>query len=306
MTCTRGLLLLIAAFALTACRSDERERALYEKPTTVQPGSDAPLEPLSEAKAPRGQHDPGIASLLSNLKYKPDPYETQPACVSEPTSQQRDELILWVELSLMRDPQGAITLNQAHYAVTTADVPARAEEPDVAGIPRLELVHSNGRITHTDFEGSYREPHRAKERRTSDATPRDPLWVLSWLASARMTKDVTAHRVVLDGRVLQEVKRPDHAPRLDQIACDDTGESGLKLFWRTEKQQTHVPLLVEVMRVQKGGLVELMPSKPAREVQGFTVPPAQRSVSQDELLVVALTNTFHFVTRGVLVPRRAL
>jgi len=255
---------------------------------------------------PRGRHDPAIAPLLSRLSYKPDPYATQPGCISEPKSQLRESFALWVEMSLTGEG-GAVRLADVSYAVTTGGSEPRDEPAESLGIPRLELKHRGGRLSHVDFEGAYREPEGRQVLRSEETTPRDPTWVRSWLASAAMTQDVVAHRIVLDGRVLQEVNRPDAVPHLSAAECDDTGAEGLKLSWLATSEDAQVPLLVEVLRYEGGEFQPELPSAPAREVSGFfLLPREQGGARRDLVLLVTLTDTFRFVTRGVLVPKKAL
>lgn len=299
----RGLPMALAVLFAIACNSSDEAR----KPG-AEPKSAPPVEPASKvqkgAVPPRG-HDPALTSLLSRLKYKPDPYETQPGCISEPKSQKRERFVLWVALSLQREGS-AITVKDTKYTVSTQGALPPEETPESEGIPRLVLVHRDGLTTHSDFAGSYREPGSDTEQLTSQATPRDPTWVNTWLASAEIDADVTAHRITLDGRVLKEVKRPDESPVLSSIECDDTSAQGLKLAWRASHPNAEVPLLVEVLRSDQGGFVELLPTTAARDVNGFTLAPAEQQAPSDLVLLVALTDTFRFVTRGVLIPRKAL
>lgn len=286
------------------------EQIVPAKPTSASAPkvSDAPRNLPREA-LPLGRHDPAIAPLLSRLTYKPDPYATQPGCISEPQSQQREAFTLWVEMSLSAQPGApqTVRLGEVSYAVSTTSAEPLEEPPESIGIPRLALVHADGRLSHVDFEGSYREPHSKDILRTSDATPRDPTWVRSWLASAPITKDVIEHRIELDGRVLSQVKRPRTAPRLSAIECDDTGQDGLKLSWRATSEDAQVPLQIEVLRYENGQFAPELPSAPAREVTGFTLLPKEAGEARrDLILLVTLTDTFRFVTRGALVPKRAL
>ncbi len=300
-----------AAFiAFTACSSGASESQVAVTAAPAAPKAATPqasLPTVPKAEPPTGMHDPAIAPLLARLTYKSDPYATQPGCISEPKSQLRQDFMLWAQLSLARGADKQLALNGLTYTVTTAESLPREEAPESLGIPRLELVHADGHTTHSDFEGAYREPRSQQIQRSQDATPSDPTWVLSWLARAPISASVVAHRIVLDGRVLREVKKPDDPPRLSSIECDDTSAAGVKLSWHASAKDEHVPLLIDVMRYEGGRFSELLPSTDARGVQGFTLMPDDtRAADKDLVLLVALTDTFRFVTRGVLVPRKAL
>lgn len=300
----RGLPMALALLSAIACKPSneaQKPRAEPKSPPMVAGKANARN---ADAPPPR-RHDPALTSLLSQLKYKPDPYETQPGCISEPQSQKRDRFVLWVALSLKREGT-TVAVKDAKYTVSTEGALPHDETPESEGIPRLELVHRDGLTTHSDFAGSYREPGNDTEQLTSQATPRDPTWVSTWLASAEIDRDVIAHRITLDGQVLKEVKRPDESPSLSSIECDDTSAQGLKLAWRASHANAAAPLLVEVLRFDRGGFVELLPTTAARDVNGFTLAPADQQAPSDLVLLVALTDTFRFVTRGVLVPRKAL
>ncbi len=304
----RGLPFLLAALEL-ACNANENAavgKTALKPPASASAKALTPHASLPPPALPHGRHDPALAQLLSKLAYKPDPYETQPGCISEPQSQQRNELILWAQISLTHDAQGEVAVKEASYSVSTTSTQPGEELAESVGIPRLELVHRDGSSTRTDFEGSYREPRSPEVRRASEITPADPTWVLGWLAHAQITEEVIAHRIVLNGKVLKEVKRPDEGPRLGNIECDDTQAEGLKLSWRATLKDAQAPLLVEVMRLENRSFIELLPTTAAREVQGFTILSADRKVSEDLVLLVTLTDTFRFITRGVLVPRKAL
>jgi len=298
---------LVAFPACSSARNESKAETNPSPPVVKAPPPQQPLEAVPKAAPPTGMHDPAIAPLLSRLTYKPDPYATQPGCISEPKSQLREEFMLWAQLSLARGADAQVALKQVTYTVSTAPSLPREETPESLGIPRLQLVHADGHTTHSDFEGSYREPRNTQIQRSEDTTPADPTWVLSWLASAPVSPSVVAHRIVLDGRVLQEVKKPDEAPRLSSIDCDDTSPEGVKLSWRATSNDAQVPLLLDVMRYETGSFSELLPSTDARGVKGFTILPDDlRKADKDLVLLVALTDTFRFVTRGVLVPRKAL
>jgi hypothetical protein len=242
-----------------------------------------------------------LKDLLSRLSYKPDPYAEAPTCVSEAKSTVRDDLLLTLRMQLTRAADGTLQLGEAAYFVSETKVAARTPSTAVAGIPRLELVHTDGTVEASDFVGVHGEP--GSERSTRDVPPPDATLVKAWLASAPVRASVVAHRVVLDGRVLREVKRPAAAPELSAIRCDPQKSEGVKLSWSSRAGDASSPLLVDVLRHGPLGFVEELPFADARTVSGFTMQAPPQGNAHDAVLLVSLTDTFRIVTRGVLVPK---
>jgi hypothetical protein len=241
--------------------------------------------------------------LLGRLNYKPDPYAEGPGCVSEARPTLRNELLLTVRMQLTRAEGQRIELGRADYFVSDTRVKERSSATTAPGTPRLELVHADGHSDTSDFVGVYGEGDH--ERSTREAPAPDLTLVKVWLASAPMDASVVAHRIVLDGRVLREIKRPEVAPELSPIRCDEQKGGGVKLSWNTQTPGPSAPLLVDVLRHGPLGFVEELPFADARKVSGFTI--AQKSAASDDtVLLVSVTDTFQLVTRGVLVPKQSL
>ena len=294
--------------ALWACSSEPRESASEAHKSTPAPAATpaAPEEPVRSPQEILNDSDVKLAlqqdfnQLLGRLKYKPDPYAEGPECVSEAKVTVRDDLLLTVRMQLVRAAEQELALGPVDYFVSDTKVkpvPAREPSPQV---PRLELVHADGKVDAVDFVG-LRDPAKAKD----EGERRDPASMLAWLASAPLDPSVTAHRIVLDGRVLREVKRPEGAPKLSEIRCAPQKNVGVKLSWKTGSEDPSSPLMVDVLRHGPLGFVEELPFADARKVSGFTLGKAKET-PQDAVLLVSITDTFRLVTRGVLVPKEAL
>jgi hypothetical protein len=301
-----------ALIALLLACGKEAEKPALQRPTpaaaelpapAASPPGPAQVAPTAPA-APAATGD--LQSLLARLSFKPDPYETQPGCVSEPRVQVKDELLLTVRMRLGRAADGSLEVTEAAYQVSDTRARPPAESAASLGIPRLELVRADGSTLSRDFRGEYAEPGDARRRLSSEEPPRDPTWVEAWLASAPVAADVVAHRVSLDGRVLSEVKRPVRAPGLSHIECDDTRAEGVKLSWEAHSDDARAPLLVDVLRGGPLGLVEALPLSDARKVDALVLPASPEGADRDAVLLVSVTDTFRLVSRGVLVPKKAL
>jgi hypothetical protein len=297
--------------ALVACGSEPKESRPEVGKST--PPSAAPALPAQPAEPVRSVQDilndsdvklalqQDFQQLLGRLKYKPDPYAVGPSCVSEARVTVRDDLLLSVRLKLVLDAAQQTQVGSVDYFVSDTKVKlAPAREPS-QGTPRLELVHADGKVDAVDFVG-LRDPSRPED---DSEQPRQPASMLAWLASAPLDRSVIAHRIVLDGRVLREVKRPEGAPRLSEIRCAEQKDLGVKLSWNTGSQDASAPLMVDVLRHGPLGFVEELPFADARKVSGFTIAKAKAD-PRDAVLLVSITDTFRLVTRGVLVPKEAL
>lgn len=300
--------------ALGCSEVPERPRDGVPAKAADEPKPSAP--PVQEEPAPKGVNVPDepaaplvrgdLKELLGRLRYKPDPYGPGPDCVSEARSTVRDELLLTMRMRLTRADDGALRVVEPAYQVSESRVGEFSDTQASLGIPRLELVRSDGQVLGRDFRGQYREPGASDMFHTSEVAPRDPTWVEAWFASVPIDKGVDAYRVTLDGQVLYEVKRPKKAPALSSIDCAEPDAAGIKLSWRSQPGDGTAPFLVDVLRHGPLGFVEELPMSDARKVKSITVRAPTRGELRDAVLLVSVTDTFHLVSRGVLVPKAAL
>jgi hypothetical protein len=294
-----------------SCARNEGKALSASEPSKTPAAATKPAQAVAPSPMPPPPKAPmvldeSIKSVLRRLSYKPDPYETQPGCRAEERSQVRDDVLLSVRMALSRASDGAIQVRDSDYQVSASTAAGKLESPAALGIPRLELVHEDGRSEASDFVGNYREPGGTGVLSTKDEAPGDPTTVEAWYASAPLHADVIAHRITLDGRVLREFKRPARPPRLSHIECDDTDAKGVRLSWHSETSDAQVPLLVDVLRDGPLGFVEELAFTDARKISGMTLGAKPQAAERDAVLLVSVTDTFSLVTRGVLVPKRAL